>query len=595
MLQTRIFLIGVFLSTFLLMLAQNPQTNAVVENYSKLDPGEAVRAILIDKQNFKWLGTDKGLYRLISIDSDPELISSDSITGLTEDKKELVWYGNRKQQLTTEDQAQTITLGATNAKISCMTYYKGDIWVGTDQGLFRVSDDQGKVLQHHKTSNSKLKSNQINMLFADPEGKLWVGTDNGVVIIEKNDWDAYEKEHKITGAVATKEGIWLLAEKKMWLIYKEEGRDRWQDAAVKRGLSSGPVRAIVADSKGQIYVASEILVKFDPYTDKSLQIDKDYGFVSAQTLSLACDKNDDLWVGTADRGLFRIDIIEGDVEELSVVAFSKGEIKCPGVKSASITVIARGGKTPYSYQWNKPEFYGSKIDSAGAGNYSVTVTDAEGEEFVATVQIREPEPIDVEILSKQRVSEINKKDGKATIKVKGGSAPYRIIWDNGRTGLSVSNLSAGKHVVKIYDQNQCFQSSNLYIEAPKAIPELEREKLAVGQTLRINELYFTADSAIISSESDPVIDEIFEFLIKNKDIVIEIGGHTNGIPPHEYCDKLSAQRAKNVANYLYEKGIPLDQISHRGYGKRVPIASNETLSGRQKNQRVEMKIISLAK
>lgn len=124
MLQTRIFLIGVFLSTFLLMLAQNPQTNAVVENYSKLDPGEAVRAILIDKQNFKWLGTDKGLYRLISIDSDPELISSDSITGLTEDKKELVWYGNRKQQLTTEDQAQTITLGATNAKISCMTYYK---------------------------------------------------------------------------------------------------------------------------------------------------------------------------------------------------------------------------------------------------------------------------------------------------------------------------------------------------------------------------------------------------------------------------------------------------------------------------------------
>ena len=575
MLRTRIFFIGCYFSTLAILSSQNTETNAVVENYSKLDPGEAVRAILIDKQNYKWLGTDKGLYRLISMDSDPELISADSITGLTEDKKEMVWYGNRSQQLNTEDHNQTITLGATNAKISCMTYYKGDIWVGTDQGLFRVSDDQGKVLQHHKTSNSKLKSNQINMLFADPEGKLWVGTDNGVVIIEKNDWDAYEKEHKITGAVATKEGIWLLAEKK--------------------GLSSGPVRAIVADSKGQIYVASEILVKFDPYTDKSLQIDKDYGFVSAQTLSLACDKNDDLWVGTADRGLFRIDIIEGEVEELSVVAFSKGEIKCPGAKTASITVITRGGKTPYSYQWNVPELSGSKADSVGAGQYSVTVTDAEGEEFVTAVQIKEPESISVEILSKQRVSEINRKDGKANIKVSGGSAPYRIIWDNGRTGASVTNLSAGKHIVKIYDQNQCFQSANLYIEAPRAIPELEREKLAVGQTLRINELYFTADSSIISSESYPVIDEIFEFLSKNKDIVIEIGGHTNGIPPHEYCDKLSAQRAKNVANYLYEKGIPFDQISHRGYGKRVPIASNETLSGRQKNQRVEMKIISLAK
>lgn len=152
-----------------------------------------------------------------------------------------------------------------------------------------------------------------------------------------------------------------MAEKKMWLIYKEEGRDRWQDAAVKRGLSSGPVRAIVADSKGQIYVASEILVKFDPYTDKSLQIDKDYGFVSAQTLSLACDKNDDLWVGTADRGLFRIDIIEGEVEELSVVAFSKGEIKCPGAKTASITVITRGGKHLTATNGTYQNFQGVKL------------------------------------------------------------------------------------------------------------------------------------------------------------------------------------------------------------------------------------------
>ena len=69
----------------------------------------------------------------------------------------------------------------------------------------------------------------------------------------------------------------------------------------------------MADSKGQVYIASETLVQFDPINDKILQIDKDYGFVSAQTLSLACDKNDDLWVGTADRGLFRVDIIEDEI------------------------------------------------------------------------------------------------------------------------------------------------------------------------------------------------------------------------------------------------------------------------------------------
>lgn len=568
--------------------------NAIVENYQKLDPREAVRAILIDKQNYKWLGTDKGLYRVISMDSEPELMISDSISSLAEDKSEMVWFGNRKQQLITEDQKQKIILSDKNLEITCMSYFKGDIWVGTNNGLFKVSDDQNKILNHYTTDNSKLKSNHINMLYPDKEGKLWVGTDNGVVIIDNKKWDQYEKDHKITGAIATKDGIWLLAEKKMWLIYKEEGRDRWQDAAVKRGLSKGPVRAIVADSKGQVYIASETLVQFDPINDKILQIDKDYGFVSAQTLSLACDKNDDLWVGTADRGLFRVDIIEGEAEELSVVVFSKGEIKCPGAKTAQITVITRGGKTPYSYLWNNPTMQGAKKDTIGAGNYTVTVVDAEGEEFTASVLIKEPEPIQISVIQKERVTEINRKDGKAKIEVTGGTFPYRIIWDNGKSGLSTTNLSAGKHIVKIYDQNQCFQQAEVYIEAPRAIPDLDRKKIVVGQTLRINELYFTSDSSDISSESYLVLDEIFNFLSTNKDIYVEIGGHTNGIPPHEYCDQLSAARAKNVAQYLYEKGIPLNQISHRGYGKRVPVASNETLSGRQKNQRVEIKITNIS-
>ncbi|MBK8450045.1 MAG: hypothetical protein IPL42_08505 [Saprospiraceae bacterium] len=38
----------------------------------KMGSEEAVRSILIDKQNYKWLGTDKGLYRMISMDMDPE-------------------------------------------------------------------------------------------------------------------------------------------------------------------------------------------------------------------------------------------------------------------------------------------------------------------------------------------------------------------------------------------------------------------------------------------------------------------------------------------------------------------------------------------
>ena len=197
------------------------------------------------------------------------------------------------------------------------------------------------------------------------------------------------------------------------------------------------------------------------------------------------------------------------------------------------------------------------------------------------------------MVSKTPVSEIKRKDGKATIAISGGTPPYRILWSNGKTTLNSNNLAAGKHTVKIIDQNNCPISKDIVIEQPKVIADLDRKKITVGQILQINQLFFTADSTMINPESFAVLDEIYGFLSTNNDVVVEIGGHTNSIPPPEYCDKLSTSRAKNVADYLFGKGIPNSQLQYKGYGKRVPIASNETASGRQKNQRVELKIISM--
>lgn len=586
------FHVSILCMVFHLSMAQTTE-KALVENYQKLSPNEAVRAILIDKQNYKWLGTDKGLYRMISMELEPELMFRDSIVALAEDKKEIVWFANRSQELKTEDKSQQINLSVPGCEISCMAYYRGDLWVGTNKGLFRVSDDQGRILNHYTAKNSKLKNDQINSIYTDPQNRMWVGTESGVIRIENKDWDFYEKDHKFNGAIASTEGVWLLAEDKMWLIYEEDGRERWQDAAVKRGLSKGPVRSLVSDSKGRIYVASEQLVQFNPYTEEILVLDEDYGFVSSQTLSLACDKNDDLWIGTADRGMFRIDILDGEEKKFSVIAYSKGELKCQGDKTAEVIVIAKGGKTPYSYSWENFPDKTNTLDSLGAGTYSVIVHDAEGEEYKASVQIREPEPIEVNVVSKTRVSQLDRRDGKATIEIKGGTGTHRILWSNGRTGLSNNNLRAGKNNVRIMDQNNCVHTHEFVIDQPKVLADLDRKRISIGQTLQINQLFFEADSSDVNEESFAVLNELLEFLSENRDVIIEIGGHTNGIPPHEYCDRLSSERAKNVAQYLIENGISQTQVQHKGYGKRVPIASNDTAAGRTKNQRVELKIISM--
>ncbi|MCB0643853.1 MAG: OmpA family protein [Phaeodactylibacter sp.] len=126
----------------------------------------------------------------------------------------------------------------------------------------------------------------------------------------------------------------------------------------------------------------------------------------------------------------------------------------------------------------------------------------------------------------------------------------------------------------------------------KIIKELDRKTLRTGQTIKIDKLFFEADSSKIKPESFAVLDEIYEFLDSNKDVKVEIGGHTNGIPEHAYCDMLSTARARAVAEYLKTRGIDSDRLSYRGYGKRDPIASNATPEGRRRNQRVEIKILS---
>jgi outer membrane protein OmpA-like peptidoglycan-associated protein len=129
----------------------------------------------------------------------------------------------------------------------------------------------------------------------------------------------------------------------------------------------------------------------------------------------------------------------------------------------------------------------------------------------------------------------------------------------------------------------------------KILSELERDKLQKGQTIRLKQLYFNADSSKISAESYDVLEELSEFLSTNKDVVIEIGGHTNTIPPHAYCDRLSEERAKAVTDYLKAQGIPESQLEYKGYGKRDPLSINDKYNKeeRRRNQRVEIKILSL--
>ncbi|MEL7219704.1 MAG: OmpA family protein [Bacteroidota bacterium] len=121
------------------------------------------------------------------------------------------------------------------------------------------------------------------------------------------------------------------------------------------------------------------------------------------------------------------------------------------------------------------------------------------------------------------------------------------------------------------------------------------ENLDVGTTFPLEEVNFEANSTDLPVASRQYLNELEAFLRNRTDVIVEIGGHTNSLPDKVYADELSTLRAKAVVDYLKEQGIPAVQLRFRGYGKRFPIATNDTEEGRRENQRVEVKIIAIIK
>ena len=117
--------------------------------------------------------------------------------------------------------------------------------------------------------------------------------------------------------------------------------------------------------------------------------------------------------------------------------------------------------------------------------------------------------------------------------------------------------------------------------------------LKPGETLKIDQLYFDIDSYELKDASIPSLEEVYQFMKENRNVRVEIGGHTNQNCDTEYCNKLSTSRAKSVVDYLKSRGVSSDRLKYKGYGKTKPKTWANNSSAQKKNQRVEIKILSL--
>jgi len=100
-------------------------------------------------------------------------------------------------------------------------------------------------------------------------------------------------------------------------------------------------------------------------------------------------------------------------------------------------------------------------------------------------------------------------------------------------------------------------------------------------------LYFAWDQAILQPVSYPVLDEVVQALEENSQLQVQIEGHTSSDGTADRNQKLSEQRARAVLDYLVAHGIAGERLTFKGFSSTVPLDSNSTAAGRERNRRVE--------
>ena len=161
-----------------------------------------------------------------------------------------------------------------------------------------------------------------------------------------------------------------------------------------------------------------------------------------------------------------------DIDEptqLVAEIISSIDVSCNGATDGAATVNAAGGTTPYSYLWSNGQTT-AMATGLVAGNYTVTVTDANN--CTTTTSVAIGQPVTALVVSTDQVENPTcngETDGSIGITVSGGTAPYSYSWSNGYNAQDPAGLAAGTYTVIVTDANGCTATESYTLTEPAAL------------------------------------------------------------------------------------------------------------------------------
>lgn len=162
-----------------------------------------------------------------------------------------------------------------------------------------------------------------------------------------------------------------------------------------------------------------------------------------------------------------------EIEEPDTVLYISSStitnLLCTNDSNGSITIVAAGGESPYSYHWSNGDTTNS-IDSLVAGVYFLTLTDSLGCGLVDTFTVSSPSLLSI-IAAVSSDTVCANDTVSLTSTPSGGTSPYTYIWSNtataqNQTGVTVS--ASTTYVITLTDDNGCSALDSVSVYASPA-------------------------------------------------------------------------------------------------------------------------------
>lgn len=262
--------------------------------------------LLTDRQSNLWVATfGQGVWRVttdprgqhsVELVSDITGLSNSSVLALLEDRDGNIWVGTTDglNRLTPDRFAHVQDLGLVTGVV---TTSAGDLWAGTAEGVVRLVERNGTL----QPAGRYLEHLPIRGLHADAGGALWAATERGVYRLDTRGRDI--EPVIVIEALRAVSGITSSARGDLWLYDNTRGLVHWRNGRIEtRSLpaefADAYLGSLVTDRRGRTWIGFEDradIVAIDP-DNRARTYGAAEGLESGRTRSIHEDRSGTIWI-----------------------------------------------------------------------------------------------------------------------------------------------------------------------------------------------------------------------------------------------------------------------------------------------------------